>query len=50
MAAVWNIPVATTLATADFLITSPLMDGAYTRLLPDFEDYKERMKRMKFTG
>lgn len=50
MAAVWNIPVATTPATADFLITSPLMDSAYTRLLPDFEAYKERMKRMKFIG
>lgn len=48
MAAVWNIPVATTPATADFMIASPLMEGAYTRILPDFEAYKERMKHMKF--
>jgi methylglyoxal synthase len=50
ISAVWNIPVATTLATADFLITSPLMDGAYTRALPDFDEYKERMRKMKFSG
>ena len=48
MAAVWNIPVATTPATADFMITSPYMDGPYTRIMPDFEAYKERMKQMKF--
>ncbi|MGD2078317.1 MAG: methylglyoxal synthase [Chloroflexota bacterium] len=48
MAAVWNIPVATTLATADFMITSPLMEGAYTRVLADFEEYKARMRQMKF--
>jgi methylglyoxal synthase len=48
MAAVWNIPVATTPATADFMISSPLMDSVYTRVLPDFEEYKERMKQMKF--
>ncbi|MFN2222509.1 MAG: methylglyoxal synthase [Chloroflexota bacterium] len=50
MAAVWNIPVATTPATADFMITSPLMNAAYTRALSDFEEYKERMKQMKFGG
>lgn len=48
MATVWNIPVATTLASADFMVTSPFMDGDYTRLLPDFDDYKERMSRVKF--
>jgi methylglyoxal synthase len=50
MATVWNIPVATTMASADFMITSPLMDGAYTRLLPDFEEYKQRMRGFKFGG
>lgn len=50
MAAVWNIPVATTLATADFMITSPLMDSTYRRRLPDFDEYRERMKRMVFDG
>ncbi len=48
MAAVWNIPVATTLASADFMITSPLMSVAYNRRLPDFEEYRQRMKNKHF--
>lgn len=48
MAAVWNIPVATTLASADFMISSPLMDAPYSRRLPDFEEYKQRMKDRRF--
>ncbi|HQY34035.1 methylglyoxal synthase [Actinotalea sp.] len=32
---VWNVPTATNLATADFLITSPLMHDGYERRLPD---------------
>lgn len=48
MAAVWNIPVATTLASADFIISSPLMDREYSRRVPDFEVYKERMKGRKW--
>lgn len=43
LAAVWNIPVATNRATADFLITSPLMGGEYVRLLVDYDEYKERL-------
>jgi methylglyoxal synthase len=42
MAAVWNIPIACNRASADFMISSPLMDGRYTRLVPDYEDYKNR--------
>ena len=45
LAAVWNIPVATTRATADFLISSPLMEGAYERVLPDYAAYVERLRR-----
>lgn len=48
MAAVWNIPVATTLASADFMISSPLMGVAYSRRLTDFEEYKQRMKGRHF--
>ncbi len=48
MAAVWNIPVATTLATADFLITSPLMAEPYVRRLTDYEEYRQRMKNKVF--
>jgi len=42
MAAVWNIPIACNRASADFMISSPLMDGEYSRLIPDYEGYKNR--------
>lgn len=37
IAAVWNIPVACNSASADFMITSPLMDAEYERLVADYE-------------
>jgi methylglyoxal synthase len=42
MAVVWNIPVACNRATADFVISSPLMDDEYDRLVPDYEAYRSR--------
>lgn len=42
MAAVWNIPIACNRASADFMISSPLMDGEYVRLLPDYEAHRGR--------
>jgi len=42
IAVVWNIPVACNRASADFMISSPLMSGTYERLLPDYEGYIER--------
>jgi methylglyoxal synthase len=45
IAVVWNIPVACNRASADFMISSPLMDAAYERLLPDYEGYRQRLKR-----
>jgi len=42
IAVVWNIPVACDRATADFIISSPLMDKEYPRLLPDYEGHKQR--------
>lgn len=39
IAAVWNIPVACNPASADFLITSPLVHDAYQRAVPDYEAY-----------
>ena len=42
IAAVWNIPVACNRSSADFLITSPLMNETYDRALPDFETYANR--------
>ena len=42
MAVVWNIPIANNRASADFMISSPLMDSAYDRLVPDYENYVAR--------
>lgn len=42
MAVVWNIPIANNRASADFMISSPLMDSPYDRLVPDYEDYVVR--------
>ncbi len=42
IAAVWNIPIACNRASADFIITSPLMTSSYQRKLPDFEAYLNR--------
>ena len=41
VAALYNIPVATNRATADFLLTSPYMDREYPRQLTDFEAGKK---------
>lgn len=37
LAVLLNIPTASNRATADFLITSPLMNAAYERKMPNFE-------------
>ena len=42
MAVVWNIPIACNRASADFMISSPLMDAEYHRLVPDYHEYRER--------
>jgi len=47
MAVVWNIPIACNRATADFMISSPLMDGEYDRLLPDYDIYRNRKIAMR---
>ncbi len=42
LAVVWNIPIACNRASADFMISSPLMDGEYDRLVPDYDAYRSR--------
>ena len=42
LAVVWNVPVACNRATADFLISSPLMSSSYERALPDFDAHLNR--------
>jgi len=44
IAVVWNIPVACNRASADFMISSPLMTCEYERLVPDYSDYREWVK------
>jgi methylglyoxal synthase len=42
LAALWNIPVACNRASADFIISSPLMCKDYERILPDYDTYRQR--------
>ncbi len=42
LAVVWNIPAACNLATADYMISSPLMNTGYERLVPDYSGYLQR--------
>jgi methylglyoxal synthase len=37
IAVVWNVPVACNRASADFIITSPLMTESYERFIPDYD-------------
>ncbi len=43
IAVVWNIPVACNRASADFMISSPLMDGEYHRMVQPYDDPLEEM-------
>ncbi|RYY53888.1 MAG: methylglyoxal synthase [Chitinophagaceae bacterium] len=45
VAATWNIPTACNRSTADFLLTSPLMQAEYTPTLPDFTLYLKRREK-----
>ncbi len=42
VAVVWNLPVACNRATADFLVSSPLLDGIYSRRVPSYEAHLNR--------
>ena len=45
LATVWNIPVATNVATADFIIQSPHFNDAVDILIPDYQRYlADRLK------
>lgn len=47
IAQVYDIPIANNKATADFIITSPYMDGTYTHDLSDFKKIvSERAKNL----
>ena len=42
IAVVWNIPIACNRASADFMISSTLMEGQYDRLVVNYNPYRER--------
>ena len=42
MTVVWNIPVACNRSTADFMVSSTLMDKEYKRRITDYENYRQR--------
>lgn len=42
IAVVWNIPVACNRASADFMVSSPLMASEYERQMPDYQNYIDR--------
>jgi methylglyoxal synthase len=45
LAVLWNIPVATNRASADFIFSSPLMKKTYERVVPDYEAYQQERER-----
>jgi methylglyoxal synthase len=42
LAVVWNIPMACNRASADFMISSPLMSSDYERQMPNYGTYIDR--------
>ncbi len=42
LASVWNIPIATTRSTADFLLSSHLLNEEYNCVIVDFSSYIKR--------
>jgi methylglyoxal synthase len=44
IAVVWNIPVACNRATADYIISSELMESLYEKKRPDYSAYRNRLK------
>lgn len=48
LAVLWNIPAATNRASADFMFSSPMIDGEYDRVVENYEAFqKEREKQIK---
>ena len=45
LAVVWNIPVACNRASADLMVSSPLLGGDYERRQPDYDAYVNRFVR-----
>lgn len=50
IAVVWNIPLALNRASADFIISSPLMSTPYQRQVPDYSEYTARLDGRRIQG
>ena len=50
IAVVWNIPIACNRASADFMISSPLMTSDYVPAMPDYEAYVDRFEEPDATS
>lgn len=48
IAVLWNIPTACNRATADFMITSRLINETYDRIVLDYKNYKRRFDKESF--
>jgi methylglyoxal synthase len=48
LAVLYNIPTACNRSTADFIISSPLMEQDYEHSTPDLDRYARRRRSMKF--
>jgi methylglyoxal synthase len=44
IAVLWNFPVACNRASADYMISSPLLTSTYERLLPEYATHRDRLK------
>jgi methylglyoxal synthase len=47
IAVVYNIPVACNRASADFMISSPLLNVPYDRIIPDFTGHNDRFSEVE---
>jgi len=47
IAVVWNIPVACNRASADYMISSPLLSSAYERQLPEYGAHRTRSVQVR---
>jgi len=44
LSVVWNIPVAMNRVSADYIISSPLLESEYRRIAPDYDEYTDRLE------
>jgi methylglyoxal synthase len=50
IAVLWNIPVACNRASADFIISTPLISAVYARNVPDYSKYRARLAVRELEG